>query len=524
MMLGGLQSKLYPTMRIYQLTIVVAAAVLALPLVGWWVCGWDSVMEPGSDSSELFVYCAAGLRQPAEAIAADYQDETGVRVVLQFSGSNTLLSQIEIGRTGDLFLSADESYLNLGRDKQLVQEVLPIAKMSAVLVVSQDNPKHIVSLADLLRPDVRLALANPEQAAIGRATREVLSRAGHWDVLRRRVEQNGVFKPTVGEVANDVKLGSVDAGIVWDAVAAQYTELKVICLDELASGTATIAVGVLSCSKAPSEALQFARYLAGRNRGLVVFDRLGYRAVDGDDWNPTPKLTFYAGAVNHKPLEPIVAAFAQREGVEINTVYNGCGILTAQMRALSRAASGDFPDAFMACDEYYLATVNDLFEEGVRLSSTQIVIAVADGNPKEIESLDDLIKDGVRVALGQPEQCTIGVLSRDLLDAAGIADEVAGNVVTHAPTSSLLVPSVVTGAADAALAYQSDVLTEQGKVESITIDSPLARAVQPYSVSKASDQKYLAERLREAITAGRQHFVESGFRWEGSDKENGHGS
>ncbi len=34
----------------------------------------------------------------------------------------------------------------------------------------------------------------------------------------RAFERVTVFKPTVSDVANDVKIGSVDAGIVWEGV------------------------------------------------------------------------------------------------------------------------------------------------------------------------------------------------------------------------------------------------------------------------------------------------------------------
>ena len=33
-------------------------------------------------------------------------------------------------------------------------------------------------------------------------------------------------------------------------------------------------------------------------------------------WEEVPQITFFAGSVNRRALEPIVAAFEQREGVE----------------------------------------------------------------------------------------------------------------------------------------------------------------------------------------------------------------
>ena len=178
-------------------------------------------------------------------------------------------------------------------------------------------------------------------------------------------------------------------------------------------------------------------------------------------------------------------------------------------------AQAVFPDSFMACDRYYLEKVEDLFQEAHDISNVSIRMVVASGNPKQIKSLQDLARPGVRVALGQPEQCTIGVLSRRLLESAGIYEQVfENNVVTQTATSSLLVPTITTGSADVALVYASDALAEAGRLEVISIDSPLAQAVQPYGVARSSDRKHLSQRLLREITKSRKQFEAAGFQWE----------
>lgn len=476
----------------------------------------------GGDAHELTMYCAAGMRGPLQIAADAYEREYGVRVLLQYGGSNTLLSQIEVSRTGDLYLAADQSYLELAREKGLVQEILPLATMEAVVGVPRGNPRQVDGLDDLLRDDVRVVLANPDQAAIGRIAREQLQKTGDWPALREQVRKTGVFKPTVGEVANDIKLGSVDTGILWDAVVAQYPDLEIVRIPQLAGGVANISIGILSNSRHPTAALRFARYLAARDQGLKTFSTLGYRPVEGDVWEEAPQLVFFAGAVNRRALEPIIQRFASREGVEINTVYNGCGILTAQMRTLIQQGrgAGNFPDSYMACDRYYLDTVKELFQDTRDVSNVPIRLVVAPGNPKQIEGLRDLVRSGVRVAIGQPDQCTIGVLSRRLLESAGIYKQVLEhNVVTQTATSSLLVPTITTGSADVALVYASDALAEAKRLEVVPIDSPLALAVQPFGIARSSDHKHLARRLLREIAKSRSQFEAAGFRWELSNAD-----
>ena len=461
----------------------------------------------------LVVFCAAGMRYPMERIREKYEKRFGVAVEMQYAGSNTLLSQLEVHRMGDLYLAADNSYLELAREKGLAKEIIPLAHMKPVIAVAQGNPKNIQSIADLLKPGMRLALGSPEAAAVGKKTRKLLQQTGQWEALERQVTQNGVFKPTVNDVANDIKLQSVDAGIIWDATVEQYDELEAVSVPELDAGSASIGIAVLNSSKHPTAALRFARFVAARDAGLKEFKETGFQVVDGDVWAETPKMTVFAGSVNRHALESILKEFEAREGAQITTVYDGCGILTAQMRTMRRDQQSGFPDAYMACDVYYLNNVRDWFQEDVNVTDTPIVLVVQKGNPKGIQSLEDLTKPGVRVVVGQPEQCTIGVLSKRLLEEAGIYDRVLPNIVMQTTTSALLVPNITTLAADAVLAFEADTQAERDKLELIRIDSPAAKAIQPYSIARSSEFKHMARRLYAAISNSRSRFEAAGFHW-----------
>ncbi len=463
---------------------------------------------------KLVLFCAAGIRAPVVAVAAAFEREFGVQIEIQYGGSNTLLNQLEVARIADLYLAADTAYLETARSKGLILEIIPLARNQPVLAVLKGNPKGIRSIDDLLRPGIRVALGNPDQAAIGRKTRMTLTRSGHWDALEKHVTKSGVFKPTVPDVANTIKIGSVDAGIIWSATASQYAELEVVAVPELKIGVSQITIGVTPWSGNSQLALAFARFAAAPERGGPAFSEFGFDVVPGDPWVYQPEITFFAGSMNRRALEPIIKRFEAREGVTVNTVYNGCGILTAQMRAIKQDQASGFPDAYVACDVYYLDTVQDMFSDGVNLSKTDIVMAVAEGNPKSIRTLKDLLRPGIRVAIGQPDQCTIGVLSRRLLQKEGLYDRILKErVVTQTATSAMLVPSITTGAADAVLAYRTDTLAEQNRVDAITIDSDLARAVQPFASSNQTEYVQLTQRLFEAISQSRADYEAAGFSW-----------
>jgi molybdenum ABC transporter molybdate-binding protein len=488
------------------LGFLASAAVLVVLVV---VLAWDSIpwTRSATPPEPLLVYCAAGMRAPMEQVAREYEQTYGVPVRLQYEGSQTLLASLEVTKRGDLYLPADESYLQLARDKDLIDETIPLAEMRAVLAVRQGNPRGLHSLADVLRDGVKLSHANPDAAAIGKISRAELKKQDKWDPLTKRIV---VYKPTVNDVANDVLLGTVDAGIVWNATVKQYPGLEAVELPELKDAGARVAVGLLKSSARPAAAMRFARYVAARDRGLPRFREQGFAVEDGDAWDEEPELRLFAGAMLRPAIEETVARFEKREGVKVTRVYNGCGILVAQMRA-----GRESPDAYFACDQSFMNQVHDLFLDSVPVSTNQLVILVPRGNPHHVRSLNDLAKPGLKVGVGHEKQCALGVITQETLRQNGTLDPVMKNVKVQTPTGDMLVNQLRTGSLDAVIAYVSNATEAGDELEAIAIDIPCAVAVQPFAVSKETPHRQLAQRLLDAIRSAesRERFESYGFHW-----------
>jgi len=502
--------------------LLISAVIVALLL-------WGSPVqkEQQAQRPRLLMYAAAGLRQPAEKIATQYEEEYGIAVELQFGGSNTLLNQLQVNKfdTSDLLLVADDFYTDKAFSLGLAAEVLPIATQRPVIAVRKDSALKIEAIDDLLEASVRVSMPDPDQAACGKAVKEALdgiaiANETLWSKFSAHVTANGVFKPTVNDVATDVALGAVDAGIVWDstiAMSANRDQLKAIPLDVFNSKSETVSLAILTSSTQPTSALRFGRYLAASDRGLRVFEESGMRALEGDAWHETPELTFFCGAVNRRAAEQVVDEFQQREGVVVNTVYDGCGTLTSRMKTIDRQQTGlGFPDIYLACDRYYFDNVQEWFQEDVDVSDMEIVLTVPKGSEK-VRSLADLTKPGVRVAIGRPDQCALGALTRQLLQQAELYESLmskqsqSAELVVEKPSSALIVPDVVTGHVDVGVAYLTDVLAGGDQVEVIHIDTPHNVAIQPFSIARTSGQKQLARRFFTHLAKSREAFESLGF-------------
>ncbi len=465
-----------------------------------------------SSTNTLTLYCAANLKKPVEAVAADFKREFGTELQIQFGGSGTLISQIRAAQRGDLYLAADDGSMSDARKHGITREVIPVARQHPVIAVRSGNPKNIHAVADLLRADVKVALANPEAASIGRVTKATLTNV--WPQLAAHV---AVMKPTVTEIASDLSLGAVDAAIVWDATVPQFKGLEAIEVPELTSRAENASIAVLSfCNQSPA-ALKFARYLAAPEKGGAIFKANGFSPAGGDTWAAKPEMILYSGGVNRLAVEKILTKFADREGVTVTTVFNGCGILCATMKTMGDASNPKFPDAYYACDLCFVPPVADTFPEAVILTETDIGIAVKKGNPRNVKTLADLAQPNLKVGLCNAEQSTLGYMTRGMLKSSGLLEAIRKNVVVEVPTADLLVNQMRAGGLEAAIIYRVNASPQAEHIEFFPIQHAGAKAIQPFSVRTSSPNRQLATRLLDFLKANRGDFEEAGFLWRGNE-------
>ena len=476
-------------------------------------CDRSGVPKAGTPQAALVVFCAAGLKNPVEAAAKAYEQEAKVSVQLQYGGTGTLLSQIRVAGKGDLFIAADDGAVADARRMDLVREALPVAIQTPVIAVRAGNPKNIRSFADLLREDVKFALANPESASIGKS---VQAAAGeNWAKFSAKV---AVMKPTVTEIAADLVLGAVDAAVLWDLLIGQFKDTEAVHVPELDARSEKASAAILTAGTQVPAALAFARYLSAPDKGGQHFSAVGTRPAGGDPWSTKPELIMYSGGVNRPAIEALLRQFADREGVDVTTVFNGCGILCATMKTMGDSTSPRFPDVYYACDLCFVPPVAEHFPEAVLLTETDIGIVVPAGNPKKVVTLSDLAQAGLRIGLCNAEQSTLGFMTRGMLKSTGLLDSIQKNGVVEVPTADVLVNQMRAGGVDAAIVYRVNTLAGSEHLEFIKIRHEGARAIQPFAVRADSIHRQLGFRLLDFLKANRQAFEKAGFQWRGEEK------
>lgn len=239
---------------------------------------------PAARASEpLVVHAGAGIRPPLDQLGELFEQRTGTRVDFNYKGSGCLLADITFSHKGDVYIPGELFYLEQARERGFIEDSRVVTAMSTVLIVRQDGPQDVHELADLALPGLRVGLADPEAVAIGRAGAQALERCGVLDAVQANKAMDAL---TVVELGIGVKLGHLDAAIVWDATAHLFRDsVREVEIPAECRVDSPVPAGVLSFSTQPAQAQLFVEFLASEE-AVAVFLAHGYGVPESAERAP----------------------------------------------------------------------------------------------------------------------------------------------------------------------------------------------------------------------------------------------
>ncbi|KLK88952.1 molybdenum ABC transporter substrate-binding protein [Methanoculleus sediminis] len=242
---------------------------------------------------------------------------------------------------------------------------------------------------------------------------------------------------------------------------------------------------------------------------FLLFCAAGCTTVAGD--NATAEdatLLVYSGAGLKKPMTAIGEAFTEKYGIGVEYTFAGSGALITQME-LSRKGDAFIPGG---TPDYRIAQDKGLVGEPGYVAYHVPVIVVTKGNPKNITSVDDFARPGLKIALGGANTTAIGRAGDKLFEKHGILDTVEKNVVLRAPTINEVVVAMNMGTADAALITLDMVNPETMDRIDLAQEDGLTLIV-PVGPTTFTEQPDTARQFVEFVTSdeGKAIFVDHGF-------------
>ena len=166
---------------------------------------------PGSGQvDEILVLAASSLGDVLPPIGNDWEEATGIRVRFSFDATSRLAPQAANGAPADVFLSADETWIQWLDERQIIDQEQAHRVAANRLAVVVPQGRRVPLDAETLVGIGRVAIGG-EHVPAGRYAREALKASGVWDSMEDRTVVGGSARGVLEWVAR----GEVDAGVVY---------------------------------------------------------------------------------------------------------------------------------------------------------------------------------------------------------------------------------------------------------------------------------------------------------------------
>ena len=182
------------------------------------------------DRPTLLVFAAASLSNVLGELSTTWERSSGVPVKLAFASSSVLARQIEAGGRADLFISADQEWMDYLQTRNLIDKGSRrnLVGNRLVLIAPADSKLELeiapgFKLAAALGGG-RLSTGDPDTVPVGRYARSALIYLGVWDEVAGRL----VRADNVRSAMTFVARGEVPLGIVYATDALIDRNVRVV--------------------------------------------------------------------------------------------------------------------------------------------------------------------------------------------------------------------------------------------------------------------------------------------------------
>lgn len=217
-------------------------------------------------------------------------------------------------------------------------------------------------------------------------------------------------------------------------------------------------------------------------------------------------LVIYSGKGLRNAMEEVVLTFEQEYRIPTSVVFAGSDTLLATLEKTRRG------DVFVPGSALYLKRAGDLVVSDQYVARHVPSFAVRRDNPGDIDSFVDLLRPGVRLAVGNPDMCAVGRVAADISQA--MEDGFEHNVVVTGSTVNELLDLVVQGEVDAALVW-ADMLqwpqAEPLRVVPIPAAINRPKEIRVAVLATTTDREHATLFADFVATRGREIFRRHGF-------------
>ncbi len=224
-----------------------------------------------AQADEVQVAVAANFTAPIQAIAADFEKDTGHKLVASFGATGQFYTQIKNGAPFQVFLSADDTTPQKLEAEGDTVKGSRFTYAVGTLALWSAKEGYVDAQGEVLKHNAfkHLSIANPKAAPYGLAATQVLAKEGLTDQVRDKIVEG----QNITQAYQFVSTGNAELGFV--ALSQIYKDGK------LSSGSAWIVPSslhdpikqdavILTKGKDSAAAKALVDYLKGPKAAAVI--------------------------------------------------------------------------------------------------------------------------------------------------------------------------------------------------------------------------------------------------------------
>lgn len=235
-----------------------------------------------SGNVSITVFAGSSGKVALEEVAKAFEKKTGIKVYLNVGGSGSLLSQMKLAKTGDVFIPASPDYIaKASQDGVIFPETeVKTNYLVPAILIQEGNPLNITGLSDLKKTGTKVAICDPKTVPAGLYAYEILE----YNNFISQIGNNIVtYSDSNEKLSSLVILKSVDAAIAWDVVGVQQPDkLDVVYLQPNQVPRLSYMSGAMATYTQDKKSAQsFLDFLVSAE-GKSIFKKNGYYTTESE--------------------------------------------------------------------------------------------------------------------------------------------------------------------------------------------------------------------------------------------------
>jgi molybdate transport system substrate-binding protein len=249
---------------------------LLIPLIVLMVVGLVLSACAPEEPKTITAFCAAGAKPAVDEVCHEFEEQYSIKTEVTYGGAGEVLSQMVVSQSGDIYIAPEQQFIETAKTKGAIdpQTIRSIAYLIPVIAVQKGNPKHIVDLADLAKPGLRVAVTRQETTLLGKYAPEIFQKAGIADEVEKNIVTQAARPDSLLTM---LIMDQVDAGIIWhfyQTLAPDKIEIIFLSPEQL-TGIGEMQVALSTYSTDPESAKKFIDFITS-DKGKAAFKKYGY--------------------------------------------------------------------------------------------------------------------------------------------------------------------------------------------------------------------------------------------------------